>query len=166
MACRGVLFALTDEQSDRLLAAAEVGDDAVEELIEEIDNAWDEAYQVEVQKFWDAIHRCLSDGTTCFDGGTFPLNRVILGGRQLYRGDDYIVASVTKNEVPYVASALPAVSESWFREQYFALSTTDFPQIYVNEEWFGYTWECFKEIRAFYRRSAKENRAVVFTADQ
>jgi hypothetical protein len=60
--------------------------------------------RAEIDKAWDAIHRALTDGT--LEPGAFPLGRAILGGRQLHRGDDYIVALVTKLEVPAVAGAL------------------------------------------------------------
>lgn len=166
MACRGVLFALTDNQADRLLAASEQGDDQVKEIYEELDALWGTENLQETDKAWDSIHRCLSDGTTLLDGGTYPLNRTILGGRQLYLGDDYIVAFVTKYEVKVVATALKAVTKPWMRERFFQLIHTDYPKEYVDDEVFEYTWEYSEATRDFYRHAAKADRAVVFTVDQ
>ena len=129
MAGRGVLFALTDEQASRFLAAS--SDDELDALIEEVEEAWDEHFTEETDKAWDAIHRCLSDGTTDFGGGTYPLNRTILGGKQLYEGDDYIISFVNAAEVQDVAVALVGVTEPWFRERFSRLRDTDFPQEYL-----------------------------------
>ena len=61
MGCRGVHFALTNEEAERLLAAAASGD-AVDYLEEEIEEQWNEDWLVETDKAWDVIHRCLTDG--------------------------------------------------------------------------------------------------------
>jgi hypothetical protein len=64
----GVHFAITSEQERSLLAADDEGDrDAVAELLEEIEEFWDDdALKVDTDKAWDAIHRCLTDGTLDF----------------------------------------------------------------------------------------------------
>src|SRR5205807_3702890 len=63
MACRGVLFAITNEQAEELRAAR--GDDSTILSIvqDEIEEAWDEEHLCQTDKAWDAIHRCLADGT-------------------------------------------------------------------------------------------------------
>lgn len=164
MACLGVLFALTEEQERSLLAAR--GDDEVRDVEEEIEDAWDDEHLQEVQKAWDAIHRCLSDGTLNLEGGRYPLNRAILGGKPLHEGDSYIVSYVPRNEVSDVAAALAEVAEPWFRERFFALADTDFPQMYVDEQECEITWAFLEDVREFYRRADEEGRAVIFTADQ
>lgn len=51
MGCRGVHFAITDEQAQRLLAAEDQdSDDAVLAIIEEIEEAWDEEFTAETDK--------------------------------------------------------------------------------------------------------------------
>jgi hypothetical protein len=166
LACRGVLFALTDEQENKILSAADRGDEKVRAAVQEIEDAWDEDHLAELQLLWDALHRCLSDGTTDFEGGTYPLNRAILGGKRLYHGDDYIVAFVPKTEVPDVAAALVVITDSWMRERFFALPRTDFPQMYVNEEWFEYTLDFLEATQEFYQRAARDGLSVIFTVDQ
>jgi hypothetical protein len=38
-------------------------------LIEEIEETWEEPFVVESDKAWDAIHRCLTDGSLLYAGG-------------------------------------------------------------------------------------------------
>jgi hypothetical protein len=164
MACRGVLFALTEEQAQRFLGAQD--DEEVRALVEEVEEAWDEHYLQQTDKAWDAIHRCLSDGTTNFEAGTYPLNRCILGGKHLYEGDDYIVAFVPPAEVRDVALGLKDITEAWFRIRFFALTDTDFPQMEVDGETFEYAWDYLTAIKEFYQKAAGAGRAVIFTVDQ
>src|SRR5690242_17991799 len=97
MACRGVLFAIDDVTAAKLLAAPD--DDDVRAIVETIEKAWDEDHLAETDKAWDAMHRALSDGSLDPSAGTYPLNRVILGGKHLYSEDDYIITFVTTAEV-------------------------------------------------------------------
>src|SRR5438105_1826129 len=84
MSARGVHFAVTSAQAKRLLAAK--SDRKLMELVEEIEEAWEEPFVVETDKAWDAIHRCLTDGSLLYVSGEYPLNRCICGGCQLFRG--------------------------------------------------------------------------------
>ena len=84
-----------------MLAAS--SDIAVMAIIERVREEWNEHYLAETDKAWDAMHRALTDGSLDPNGGSFPLNRVILGGRHLHQGSGYIVALVPKDEVPDVA---------------------------------------------------------------
>ena len=72
MASLGVLFALTEKQTKHLMKAH--GDEEVLELIEEIEEAWDKESLQETDMAWDAIHRCLSDGSLNPEAGTYPFN--------------------------------------------------------------------------------------------
>ena len=92
MSCRGVHFALTDVEV-RALESREgdrAGLEYVQEEIEEkfFKNRRDDL--VETDKAWDAIHRCLTDGTLS-NASASPLELVVLGGRSLCSGDDYIM---------------------------------------------------------------------------
>ena len=82
MACRGVLFAITDHKISKLEAAQ--GDDEVMNVVQmEIEQPWDETWLYQLDKTWDAIHRCVTDGRIGFTNGEFPLGLCIRGGRQL-----------------------------------------------------------------------------------
>src|SRR5262245_39793149 len=100
----GVHFAVTESDARRLLAAED--GDAVRALVEEIEGAWDEAWLVQSDQAWDAMHRALSNGTLFYDEGEYPLNRTVLGGKHLDDGEDYVIAYIAPNEVKDVAAAL------------------------------------------------------------
>ena len=164
MACRGVHFALAPEQELELLSAS--GDEEVMEVIESIEEKWEKEFLVESDKAWDAIHRCLTDGRLSFDSRAHPLGAVILGGRHLHEGEDYIVAFVARDEVPGLASSLSGLSESWLRERYFSLLGADEYDGEIGEEDFEYTWVYLSEIQKFFNRASQSGRSVVFTVDQ
>jgi hypothetical protein len=154
-------LALSDEQTTRLTSAKRDAD--VLEILRTFEEEWDEANLQETDKSWDAMHRCLSDGTLKVRRGAYPLNRRVLGGRQLHRGRAYIVSFVPATEVADVAAALKHVTKPWLRERFFALTTYQGPQ---DEDDFEYAWAYFEEVHEFYTKAAGEQRAVVFSVDQ
>ena len=98
MACRGVFFALTPSQRDRLLELSS-DRDRIDYIQEDIEEAWDEAHVFETDKAWDAIHRCLTDGTLTIGSASSPLGKLILGGTQLYSDtNEYIVNLIEHGE--------------------------------------------------------------------
>ena len=164
MACRGVHFAITNDQLQRLLAASS-DDDVLEVMQEDVEEAWEEEWLRETDKAWDAIHRCLTDGKLGFENGSFPLNAVVLGGKQLYRGEDYIISLVEPRSVPLVAEALGAVDREALRLGYERIAQTDYDGE-IGEEDFEYTWQWFKELPGLFSKAAAARRAVVFSVDQ
>jgi hypothetical protein len=146
-----------------LLAAT--GDGALMEILEDIEEAWDEERLAESDKAWDAIHRCLTDGSLLYESGEYPLNHVVCGGRQLHDGDDYTVSLVAPDQVRDVAAALAPVTKEWLRERYFSLLSPDDYAGSIDDEDFDYTWDWFTRIRDLYRKAVREGRAVVFTVD-
>jgi hypothetical protein len=164
----GVHFAVTPEQERALIAAAgrdDDGDDdgdgeSVGEVLEELEESWDDdGLKVDTDKAWDAMHRCLTDGT--LDGDEPPLGLAVLGGRHL--SEECYVVHITAAEVLAVAAALPAVTEAWLRERYDAIDPDDYDGALGDED-FAYTWSNFVDVREFYRRAAAAGRAVIFTA--
>lgn len=105
MACRGVHFALTDEQREQLLAIVESQGDVISFIQEDIEEQWDTEWLCETDKAWDAIHRCLTDGTLSDDDST-PFHWCILNGSQMHDGDDYIVSFVDAPNVKQVSEAM------------------------------------------------------------
>jgi hypothetical protein len=164
MAARGVHFAITSDQQTRLLAASD--DDELMEVIEQIEEAWDKDYLAESDKAWEAIHRCLTDGSLLYESGEYPLNHVVCGGRQLHRGEEYTVSLVTPEQVRDVTAAIDPLTEHWMRERYFSLLKPDSYDGKIGEEDFGYTWTWFDNVRDLYRKAAASGRAVIFTIDQ
>jgi hypothetical protein len=163
MACRGVHFAVTAKQAEDLLAAD--GDEALMELLEGIEEAWDADNLAESDKAWDAMHRCLTDGRLGHGNGSYPLNHCVLGPRQLHKGNDYIVSLVSPEEVQAVASALQGITEEWFRDRYATVLPRDYAPEYGPQD-LEYTWSNFRDVRQLYEKAAERGRAVIFTVDQ
>lgn len=157
----GVHFAIDAEAADRLLTAAD--DDQVAALIEEIE---EEAIGVvdhcDTDKAWDAIHRSLTDGYLGYDNGTFPLNAVILGGAQVYEGDDYIVSLLTPEQVREVAGAAAEVDQATLRAGYDRIDVEDYGPEFGDGD-FAYTWSNYSDVVTFFQRAAEAGQHVIFT---
>jgi hypothetical protein len=136
MSARGVHFAVTPSQA-RMLQAAK-SDRKLMALIEQLEEAWEKPFVVESDKAWDAIHRCLTDGSLLYVSGEYPLNHCICGGRQLHRGPDYTVSFVSARQVKDVAEALGKVTKGWMRKRYALLDPADY-EFELGEEDFRYT---------------------------
>ena len=163
MACRGVYFALSDEDLKKLLKAKD-DQERLSILQDEIEQKWDEEWLYEMDKSWDALHRCLTDGSLGFNKGAKPLSLCVLGGKQLYSGDDYIVSLKTPSEVADLARALPSITEQDLRKRYFALPS-DYGMNF-DEQDFQYTWDYLSGLPDFFAKAAAAGRHVVFTVDQ
>ena len=163
MSARGVHFAVTAVQEKQLLAVK--SDRRLMELVEEIEEAWEKPFVVETDKAWDAIHRCLTDGSLLYVSGEYPLNHCVCGGRQLFRGRDYTVSFVSAAQVKDVAAALARITRAWMRKRYDRIDPEDYDEVEMGDEDFGYTWENFLDVRRFYKRAAAAGRAVIFTVD-
>jgi hypothetical protein len=163
MACLGVFFAITSEQASAFQAAP--GDEALMELVEAIEEAWDEDNLAECDKAWDAMHRLLTDGALEFGNGPEPLRHCVLGPNQLHDEDDYIVSLVSPDEVKAVARALMGITEASFAERYRTIVPHDYAPEYGDEDR-DYTWEHFQGVRELYQKAAKRDRFVLFTVDQ
>jgi hypothetical protein len=164
MGCLGVHFAIEPLMMRQLIDAPD--DEAVAALVEQIEEGGDyEEWSCDTDKAWDGIHRCLTDGKLQWENGSYPLKLVILGGRRLYEGDDYIVCLVEPKEVQDVAAALENVTESEFRSGYSRIPQDEYDAI-VGAEDFEYLFVNFQELVPFFRKSSDAGRAVIFTTDQ
>ncbi len=163
MSCLGVHFALNAADTAALLAAGD--NEAVLGFIEALEEKWDEEWLSQTDKAWDAMHRCLSNGTIYYDEGDYPLNRAILGGKHLYDGDDYVVAYIALNEVKDVSAAMAPMTEKDLRKRYDAIDSDDYDGEHGDKD-FEYTWQNFLTLREFFKKAAGADRSVVFTVDQ
>lgn len=165
MGCRGVLFAISTEEAERLRSARGNDIDVLSIVQDQIEEAWDEPHLCETDKAWDAIHRCLTNGKLSFDQNGYPRNLCILGGEQLHAGGDYIVSLLTPAQVKEVAAALQPVTRDWFHEQYFRIDQEEYGFTFGEED-IDYAWDYFKKVREFYLKAASEDRWTIFTVDQ
>ena len=164
MTARGVLFAIDDEAAKRL-QAAHGDDDAVMEVIEEIEEGWDAANLAETDKAWDAIHRALTDGALEWNNGTYPLNHVILGGLDLMEGDGYIAVLKTPDQVRAIAAAVAPIDGDSMTNLYATNVPPDYAPEYGDDDR-TYTADWFDGVRTLYLSAAGSGRWVLFTADQ
>jgi len=167
MACRGVLFALTQDQAEKLRSLDD-DDSRLEYLQEEIAEHYFEnepERKAETDKSWDAIHRCLTDGKLEYNNGTYPLNHTILGGELLYSGDDYIMSLKTPEQVKDIAKALYNVEEIEFKRNYNKINAKEYGPNFGDEDC-NYTWDWFNDLKPFWEKASSEGRFVIFLADQ
>jgi hypothetical protein len=159
----GVYFAITADQERALIAADEDGDpETVGDLLEAIEEEWtDDELKADTDKAWDAMHRCLTDGTLDPDAGSYPLSHVVLGGRHLH--DEYYVVLVSAAEVRDVADALKRVDRAWLRHRFDAIDDPDYRGTRDDAD-FQYTWDAMVGVGTLYHRAASTGRAVLFTA--
>lgn len=146
-------------------------DTVVEIVTEEIEERWDEAWLQEMDKSWDAIHRCLGDGSLR-NAQPALMAKAVLGGRQLSSRSDWVISYLDAAEVKQVAAALPAIDQAEFRRRYFGLKKkflwfdlTEFDGP-IDEQDFEYSWSYFEDMRRFFEKAAVSNRATVFAVDQ
>ncbi len=166
MSCLGVHFAIDEADLAALRAVAEDARPSyLAEAIEERYLAGDKPYAAESDKAWDEIHRALTDGKLTWDGGTYPLNHVILAGELLYSGDDCIMSLKTPAQVRDIAKALKMLTQETFRRGFDLIGADDYGGERDNEA-FGSIWYWFTNVRSLYQRAAEEGRHVLFTADQ
>ena len=167
MSCLGVHFALTEDD----VAALESLEDEQDRLahLQEVLEAkyFDDAktYIAESDKSWDAMHRTLSDGELTWEGGTYPLNHTVLGGKILYTEDDYIMSLKTPEQVSAVSTELQSITEAEFRRRFDLIDKNSYLGDLDDDE-FEYTWTWFQNVRELYSRASAEHRYVLFTADQ
>jgi Domain of unknown function (DUF1877) len=57
------------------------------------------------------------------------------------------------------------VTREWFHQRFQTLPAHGYDGS-TDEDDFEYTWHWFQELREFFRRTAAEGRAVLFSADQ
>lgn len=163
MTARGVHFAITAARAASLQAAED--DDELVAIVEAIEEEWKEPYVFESDKGWDALHRCLSDGTLDPGGGTPPLNKIFFGGEMLNEEDDYFVVLITPAEVQEIAVALRAVTEAWLRPRYFDVDFPDY-QSDKSELDFEYTSSQLHGLPELFAAAASAGRHVIFTVSQ
>ena len=163
MAQRGVHFALLpidvqklrDAQNDAQLLAA---------IQDDIEERWDEPWLFQTDKGWAGIHRCLTDGRLAYDNGDYPLRACVLGGEQLYEGNDFVVSLLTPEQVSDVASALAPIDRASLRTRYERIAPADYGAPLSDDD-FEYLWNCFVGLPEFFNKAASAGRAMVFTVD-
>jgi hypothetical protein len=167
MACLGVHFAITDEELEAIESFTS-DEDRLNYLKEELEETYFEQhsdYLAESDKSWDAMHRALSDGELSYSSGPEPLRFAVIGGVPLYSKGDYIISLKTPLMVGAVAQALSKITYEEFQKLYEAIDETKYG-VQKSPEDMDYTWSYLTSVRDLFIRAEKEERCVIFTADQ
>ena len=165
MAGQGFLILLNREDAKKLFAQKE--DAATRDFVRELTQSKDYRKSqrlLELGGLWNGLQRCLTDGTLDPAGGEAPLNHTFLGGRQLFKADDYIVALVRPDMTPYVSEALAEVTYESLHENYLKLDAKDYGRE-LNEKDFEKLWVAFQQVRVFYDAAAEELSAMLFAGE-
>jgi hypothetical protein len=162
MAGSGVHFAISEETVSRLLAAEDDAD--VISIVGQIEAELEPAFVFATDRAWDALHRCLTNGTLKPDSGVFPLSHVVLGGVQLCEDQGYLVSLVRADQVSAVADALTPIDRAWLRARYDGSEFPGYPWPRGDED-FEYTWGHVNGIGTFFQAAADDGRAVIFTVE-
>lgn len=164
MFAQGAYLILKREDSKRLQTVDQ--DEAVRAAVGELKRSKtyrDVGLMLDCGDCWNAIHRCLSDGTLDPDVGDFPLNHLVLGGKRLFKGGDFYAVLVRPDIVPFVAESARDVKRNGLRDLYFKLD----PQAYgreLTEKEFDRVWAVFRQIQQLFDDAAADRAAVLFTA--
>ena len=123
----------------------------------------DEKWYQQTDKAWEAIHRCLADGTFDYRWSPDPLYNCILSGENLYEGqpETYYSTFLDPPEVKAVAVAIQSITKEEMQRRYFTIDPKEYEHS-VSEEDFHYTWEWFVRLQAFFQRAAEDNRGMLF----
>jgi hypothetical protein len=128
-------------------------------VCEHIRKPWSEG----VDKVWDPIHRCLTDGE--FHYGRTPLYRCVLGPKNwLGEANWHFLNYVKPEDVQRVSAALAKLERPFLRSNYDKIEPAGYTWEKGHED-FGFAWDFFKRVRRFYHRAAGEGRAVLFSCD-
>jgi hypothetical protein len=160
--CLGSHFALSKEQADEVCQLS-----SEEELYEFFeDRKWDNKWSLYGDKFWDGLHRCLTDGT--LDDCTPPLADAVLGegwGEIAETGGvSYFVNVLDHDQVRACLEAMNQIDRDELRENYDALDQAECDWQLCDDDFTGH-WLYFKRVRAFFKRAAVANRWVAFTVN-
>lgn len=128
---------------------------------------------METDKAWDAIHRCLTDGTLKSKAKSI-LENAILGGTSLYKGKGYIIIYNSAEKMPELAGALKNIKKDDFKTNYyklnnkkpflwFNLDSYDGP---LNDDDLEYSWAYLEDLKVFINKTSIAKRSLLFTVDQ
>jgi hypothetical protein len=155
-------FALSKEQADQLCEFISDDEEIWEMFFGEEGPRWEKQWMVNDDKFWDGLHRCLTDGRLYT--GTSPLHGVILGRDSWYEDDDYHVNVLDLDEVPKVLAAMLEIDKAWFRTRYDTLDQKECDWQLCDDDFEGH-WLCFTRIRSLFKKAVAARRWVVFAAN-
>ena len=164
----GLLLVFPRDDAKQLFAAR--GDEALAAFLSEhlAQPSDSQPEQLGLQRLWHLIHTLLCDGDHAEDGGTMPLNQVILGGRSLYTGDDRIVRLVRPDIVGHAASALKQLDHDALNTTFQSIDLTEVCHLNSGDDAtlkFDSIRSLINKTTDLFENAASQGAAVVFYAD-
>ncbi|MEX0818138.1 MAG: DUF1877 family protein [Pirellulaceae bacterium] len=160
---QGAYIVLTREDARELMAQQDdAGVRAVAERMRNSPKHLEEDLVLDCGHYWDPIHRALTDGTLDRDGGEFPLDHCVLGGRRLHEGHDFEAILIRPDIVPHVAASMHDLKRAEFTDRYLALDPAAYGKQPTEAEG-DESWAMLKLIRQLYEDAGNEHAAVLFT---
>ncbi|QJW92820.1 DUF1877 family protein [Frigoriglobus tundricola] len=157
---QGELFALDGATFQRLVAL--VDSPSLMELVQEIEDTWDENQRLACWKSWPELHKCLTGSHSDPKAGPAPLHECFLGNRYLTDPNGgYIVALLDANKLTALLTALEPPGTAWLRGQCKRLFADDY-----SDDWFTGLSELLSAAREFYRQAVESGHSVLFTSDE
>ena len=123
---QGAHIILARDDAKKVFAATD--DASVRKIVTELRNSKKHRelkLVLETGTSWDAIHRCLTEGTLDATAGEFPLNHTILGGKRLHQGPGFEAIMVRPDIVPYIAELLHHVKREVIHSGYQKIDPAD-----------------------------------------
>jgi len=170
MAGRGGYQIMNPTQLAKFLAL-QTPDDRIEYWDSE---CYSEDTYFDLDKAWDAIHRCLGEyppGVEFFETalieahGSEPLKLAILGGRPLISLDEseWWVYQIEPQQLGSLSEAMAAIDEQTLSQKYWHHCRGAWPE--YGEEDREYTWAYFQEARDFLAKQIGTGNSVLFIAN-
>ena len=119
----GVLAVLVRDEAKRLFGCR--GDQALLDFVSVFCAREQPPLVVSLGGQGEVLYRCLNGGTLEPGASSPPLNACLVGGRQLYRGEDAKIAVARPDLVPHLAKALGEVTPDTLRQNLEALAAAD-----------------------------------------
>jgi Domain of unknown function (DUF1877) len=174
MVARGVHYAITTKMAARLDPERPHTNADVLAFIDFLDGQFHallpEGWVQETDKAWDAIHRCMTDGT--LEEGDTPGHLCVLGVTDYFwvvRDDgqvEWIVNLLDPDDVRRAAAAIRGIDRAELRRRYEGIDAAVYYRFGKSEDDFEYTWSWFPQLQAFFQRAVDAGRWVVFLVDQ
>lgn len=163
---QGAHIILTRDDARKIFAASD--DESIRKIVIELRTSKrhrEAKLVLETGTAWDAIHRCLTEGTLDPTSGEFPRNQAILGGRRIHQGAGFEAILVRPDIVPFIAEALHHLKREEVHEPYMKLDPADYGQK-PSEPDFDRVWNALQQVRQLYEDAANERCAVLFTVER
>lgn len=164
----GILLVFPRDDAKRLFAAR--GDEPLAEFLAEhlAQPSDSQPEQLGLQRLWHLIHSLLCNGDHAADGGTMPLNQVILGGRSLYGSEDRIARLVRPDLVAHAAAALKELDRESLNATFQSIDLTELCHLNSDDDGtltFDLVLSLIEKIADLFDKAASQGAAVVFYAD-